>query len=233
MKFFRSKTRSRKGFSLVEVLLALAVLGIAMLSIMGLLNATFESVARNVMLRRAIAVYTALDRACSAVSTVIRSDGSSFVTDSAMTKTSFEYVYEWVRSKTGKDWDDAVFFVCISRRIAPDEDDTPQHVIQIIKCDSDSSTPTQSELNDLDSEGTAFFMRVYLSPQLEGRYTEMDSDGQVLDTQYSTGGSLPSSADKYALPYLPLTVDVYPFTPGSASVEDQVPVMTQLLVISR
>lgn len=234
MKIFRKKSRSRGGFSLVEVLLALAVLGIAMLSVMGLLNASFESVARNVMMRRAIGVYSAFDRACTAVSTMLKPSGSAYVTDEQLqTKSSFEYVYEWVRSKTGSNWNDAAFFVCISRRIAPEDDASPQHVLQIIKCEGASSTPSQAELTELDSEGSAYFMRVYLSPQLEGRYVEMDADGQVLETQYASGGSLPSSADKYALPYLPLTIDIYPFTPGSASVEDQVPVLTQLLVVPR
>lgn len=231
--FFSKKNRSRKGFSLVEVLLALAVLGIAMLSVMGLLNATFESVARNVMTRQALGVYSGLDRALSSVSSVIRPDGSSFVGSGQMTKSSFEYAYEWLRGKTGKDWNDAVFFVCVSRRVNPSDDSSPQHVLQIIKCDSASGTPTQAEMTELDSEGPSYFMRVYLSPQLEGRYVEMNADGEVQPAQYSVGDSLPASADRYALPYLPLTVDIYPFSPGSATTEDQLPVLTQFMVLSR
>ncbi|MBQ8444789.1 MAG: hypothetical protein IJX22_00185, partial [Opitutales bacterium] len=78
-----------------------------------------------------------------------------------------------------------------------------------------------------------YFMRVYLSPQLEGRYVEMDAKGEVLATQYTVGSSLPSNVDRYALPYLPLTVDIYPYSAGSAETEDQVPVLTQFLVVSR
>lgn len=233
MKIFRKNNRSRRGFSLVEVLLALAVLGIAMLSVMGLLNATFETVARNVMTRQALGVYSCLDRGLSSVSTVLKPDGSSFVKETQMTKTSFGYVYDWVRSKTGKNWNDAVFFVCISRRLNPSDDSSPQHVLQLIKCDSASGTPTQAELTELDSEGPAYFVRLYISPQLEGRYVEMDSKGEVQATRYTAGDSLPSSVDSYALPYLPLTADIYPFTPGSAKTEDQVPVLTQFLVLSR
>lgn len=233
MKIFRKKNRSRRGFSLVEVLLALAVLGIAMLSVMGLLNATFETVAQNVMTRQALGVYSCLDRGLTSVSSILKPDGSAFVKESQMTKSSFDYVYEWVRAKTGKNWNDAVFLVCISRRVNPSDESTPQHVLQLVKCDSSAGTPTQAELTELDSEGPAYFMRVYLSPQIEGRYVEMDSNGEVQSTQYSVGDSLPSSADNYALPYLALTVDIYPFTPGSAKTEDQLPVLTQYLVLSR
>ncbi len=231
--FFRKKIRSRRGFSLVEVLLALAVLGIAMLSIMGLLNATFESVGRNVMMRQALGVYSCADRSLSSVSTILRTDGTAVVSQSSMTKPSFDYVYEWLSSKTGKDWNNALFLVCVSRRINATEDSLPQRVLQIIKCDSAAGTPTQADLTALDAEGPTYFLRVYLSPQLEGRYVEMDSKGEVLATQYSVGSSLPSTPDRFALPYLPLTVDVYPYSPGSAEDETQIPVLTQYLVLSR
>lgn len=234
MNIFEKKTASRKkGFSLVEVLLALAVLGVAMLSVMGLMNATFETVSKNVLTRQALGVYSCLDRAFSAVDTVIRPDGSAFVKSGQMTKASFDYVYEWVQDKTGKNWNDALFLVCISRRLNPTDDSLPQNVLQIVKCESASGTPTQSELTELNVEGPAYFMRVYLSPQLEGRYVEMDAKGEVLTTQYTVGSSLPGNVDRYALPYLPLTVDIYPYSAGSAETEEQVPVLTQFLVVSR
>lgn len=233
MNFSAKTTRSRKGFSLVEVLLALAVLGIAMLSVMGLLNATFETVGRNIMTRQAIGVYSCADRSLSSVSSVLRPDGSAVVSAGQMTKPSFDYVYEWLSGKTGKNWDDALFLVCVQRRVNATDDATPQTVMQIIKCDSASGTPTQAELTELDVEGPMYFLRVYLSPQLEGRYVEMDGDGEVLATQYAVGSALPANPERYALPYLPLTVDIYPFSPGSAETEDQLPVLTQFLVLSR
>lgn len=232
-KFFGNKIRSRKGFSLVEVLLALAVLGIAMLSVMGLLNATFEMVSNNVMTRQALSVYSGVDRAFSSVSSIIRPDGSAYVKDSQMTKSSFDYVYEWVSSKTGKNWNDALFLVCISRRLNPSDDGLPQNVLQVIKCESESAMPTQAELTELNAEGPAYFLRVYVSPQLEGRYVEMNERGEVLASQYSVGSSLPANVDRYALPYLPLTVDVYPYSPGSEDDENQLPVLTQYMVLSR
>ena len=233
MNFPAKTIRSRKGFSLVEVLLALAVLGIAMLSVMGLLNATFETVGRNIMTRQAIGVYSCADRSLSSVSSVLRPDGSAVVSAGQMTKPSFDYVYEWLSGKTGKNWDDALFLVCVQRRVNATDDATPQTVMQIIKCDSASGTPTQAELTELDVEGPMYFLRVYLSPQLEGRYVEMDGDGEVLATQYAVGSALPANPERYALPYLPLTVDIYPFSPGSAETEDQLPVLTQFLVLSR
>lgn len=233
MKISMKKIRSRKGFSLVEVLLALAVLGIAMLSVMGLLNATFEMVGRNVMTRQAIGVYSCVDRAFATVPVMINADGTPIVKDAQMTKSSFDYVYEWVNSKTGKNWDDALFLVCVSRRLNPTNDSAPQNVLQVIKCNSPAGAPTQAELTELNSEGPAYLVRVYVSPQLEGRYVEMDSNGEVLATQYTVGSSLPSNVERYALPYLPLTVDIYPYTPGSADQEEQLPVLTQYLVLSR
>jgi len=240
MKFFKKNTacsRSRRGFSLVEVLLALAVLGIAMLSIMGLLNATFESVGRNVMTRQALGVYSALDRAFLATDSILKPDGTSATEQASGSnsseKKSFDYVYEWTHSKMGKNWNDATFFVCIARRLNPTDDASPQQISQIIYCENAAGTPTQAELTELDSEGAAFFMRVYVSPQLEGRFVEMDSNGEVSAEAYTAGSSLPANAERFALPYLPLTVEIYPFTPGSATTEDQQPVMTQFLVVPR
>lgn len=234
MNILKNKLRSRKkGFSLVEVLLALAVLGIAMLSVMGLMNATFETVSKNVLTRQALGVYSCLDRALASVDAVVLPDGNAFVKSDQMTKPSFDYVYDWLQGKTGKNWNDALFLVCISRRLNPTDDSAPQNVLQIIKCENASGTPTQAELTDLNSEGPAYFMRVYLSPQLEGRYVEMDAKGEVLPTQYAVGNSLPANVDRYALPYLPLTVDIYPYSPGSAESEEQIPVLTQFLVVSR
>lgn len=233
MKISMKKIRSRKGFSLVEVLLALAVLGIAMLSVMGLLNATFEMVGRNVMTRQAIGVYSCVDRAFASVPVIIDANGTPVVRDAQMAKSSFDYVYEWVSSKTGKNWDDALFLVCVSRRLNPTNDSAPQNVFQVIKCNGPSDAPTQAELTQLNSEGPVYLVRVYVSPQLEGRYVEMDNDGEVLATQYTVGASLPSNVERYALPYLPLTVDIYPYTPGSADQEEQLPVLTQYLVLSR
>ncbi len=238
MVFFRKanasrRSRRRGGFSLVEVLLALAVLGIAMLSILGLLNATFESVSRNVMTRQALSVYSCVDNAFSSVSTFIKSDGNTFISESQMTKPSFDYVYDWVRAKTGKNWNDALFLVCISRRLNANDEGSPQRVLQVMKCDSASDVPTQDELNDLDAEGQTYFLRVYLSPQLRGRYVQMDESGEVASTQYAVGDSLPSNVDTYALPYVPLTVDIYPFSNGATQNENLTPILTQYLVIMR
>ena len=96
------RRRSRKGFSLVEVLLALAVLGMAILTIVGLLNAAFASVSSNLQTSQALAVYTRIDRAFSNVREFVDNSGQAIVSESEIkNKPQFDLVYDWVRDKTG------------------------------------------------------------------------------------------------------------------------------------
>lgn len=229
------RPRSRKGFSLVEVLLALAVLGMAILTIIGLLNATFESVSSNLQTSQALSVYTRIDRAFSNVREFVDTDGKSVVSENDLKqKTSFDYVYDWIKDKTGSSWNDALFLVCFNRRINPDEDLAPQLITQLIKAESPASLPSKTELDSLDSEGNVYLARVFISPQLDGQRIEMNQRGEVQSSVYSSGSSLPGQADSYALAYLPVTVEVYPYSIGaSEQSETQVPIFTQMLVISR
>lgn len=231
----RSRARSRRGFSLVEVLLAVAVLGMAILTIVGLLNAAFESVSQNLRTSQALAVYSRLDGAFGNVREFITENGSAVVSESDLkTKSSFDYVYEWVNGKNGTSWDDALFVVCFSRRVNPDSDEAQQLVMQAIKADSATSLPAKDALDSLDFDGNVYLARIFVSRELEGQRVEMNSRGEVLARTHTQGGSLPSSPDSYALAYLPVTVEIYPYVVGrSEQSESQTPILTQMLVISR
>ena len=230
----RARSR-RRGFSLVEVLLAVAVLGMAILTIVGLLNAAFESVSSNLRTSQALTVYTRLDGALADVREFISPEGQALVSENDLkTKPSFDYVYEWLNGKNGTSWDDALFVVCFSRRVNPDSDETPQLVMQAIKADSSQSLPTKDDLDSMDFEGNVYLARVFVSPELEGARVEMNSRGEVLSRTHTQGGTLPSSPDAYALAYLPVTVEIYPFAVGSSrQSESQTPILSQMLVISR
>lgn len=230
-----NSSRARKGFSLVEVLLALAVLGMSILTIVGLLNAAFASVASNLQTSQALSVYTRIDRAFSNVRELTDNNGQCCVTEAeAKKKSSFEVVYDWIRDKTGSDWEDAMFLVCYYRRINPEENRAPQLVSQIIRSDSHNSLPTKSDLDNLDFEGNVYLARVFISPQLDGSRVEMNNNGEVLSRVYTQGSALPSSPDSYALAYLPVTVEIYPYIIGASSQpETQTPTFSQMLVISR
>jgi prepilin-type N-terminal cleavage/methylation domain-containing protein len=232
---FPFRNRSRKGFSLVEVLLALAVLGMSILTIVGLLNAAFESVSSNLQTSQALSVYTRIDRAFSNVREFSDSDGKACVTESeCKKKPAFDIVYEWLRDKTGNSWDDALFLVYYQRRLNPDEDRTPQLVAQLIKANSDNDLPSKSDLDELDSEGNVYLARVFISPQLDGARIAMNDRGEALNQTYTQGSSLPASPDGYALAYLPVTIEVYPYIVGaSKQSESQTPIFSQMLVISR
>ncbi len=231
----RARSHHRRGFSLVEVLLAVAVLGMAILTIVGLLNAAFESVGSNLRTSQALTVYTRLDGALADVREFISPEGQAIVSENDLkTKPSFDYVYEWLNGKNGTSWDDALFVVCFSRRVNPDSDETPQLVMQAIKADSSQSLPTKDDLDSMDFEGNVYLARVFVSPELEGARVEMNSRGEVLSRTHTQGGTLPSSPDAYALAYLPVTVEIYPFAVGSSrQSESQTPILSQMLVISR
>lgn len=233
--FFSRRKRSRKGFSLVEVLLALAVLGMSILTIVGLLNAAFESVSSNLQTSQALSVYTRIDRAFSNVREFTDASGKNIVTESeSKNKPAFDIVYDWVRDKTGSDWDDALFLVCYHRRINPDQDRAPQLTTRLIKADSSTDLPTKNDLDELDYEGNVYLARVFVSPQLDGARIEMNNNGEVLSRTYTQGSALPSSPDTYALAYLPVTIEIYPYVVGaSQQSETQTPTFSQMLVISR
>ncbi len=227
------KGRSR-GFSLIEVLLALAVLALGILAIVGLLNATFASVSQNLQTSQALAVYNRLDRAFADITEFSDASGNRVYTKESMTKSNFEYVYDLIRGKLGQSWSDALFVVCYNQRINPDDDRAPQLVMNAILADSENSLPSKSELDSLDFEGNVYLVRISVSPNLAGQRVTANSDGEVVDTEYSVGGSLPSSVNNYALAHLPVTIEVYPFAIGvSSQSTTQLPIFTQMLVISR
>lgn len=227
--------RFRKGFSLVEVLLALAVLGMSILTIVGLLNAAFESVSSNLQTSQALSVYTRIDRAFSNVREFTDNSGQACVSEAELQKKpAFDIIYDWVRDKTGNSWEDALFLVCYHRRINPDEDRAPQLATQLIKADSSEDLPSKGDLDELDYEGNVYLARVFISPQLEGTRIEMNNRGEALNRSYTLGSALPNSPDTYALAYLPVTVEIYPYAVGASKQSDtQTPTFSQMLVISR
>lgn len=228
-------TRSRKrGFSLVEVLLALAVLGMAILTILGLLNAAFDTVSGNLQTSQALTVYGTMDRSLANINEIVDETGRPVVTQSKMDQPKFDYVYDWIKDKNGKSWESAAFFVVFSRRLNDEEDKTPQMVTQAMYCESSNKMPTKDILDNLNQDGNAFLVRVFISPELEGQNVTMDANGEVANNQYSAGTALPASAKLYALPYLPVTIEVYPFAIGaSKQAADQIPIFSQMSIIMR
>ena len=207
----------------------------SILTIVGLLNAAFESVSSNLQTSQALSVYTRIDRAFSNVREFTDASGKNIVTESeSKNKPAFDIVYDWVRDKTGSDWDDALFLVCYHRRINPDQDRAPQLTTRLIKADSSTDLPTKNDLDELDYEGNVYLARVFVSPQLDGARIEMNNNGEVLSRTYTQGSALPSSPDTYALAYLPVTIEIYPYVVGaSQQSETQTPTFSQMLVISR
>lgn len=229
-----TKKCARKGFSLVEVLLALGVLGIAILSIVGLLNAAFDSVSKNLSVSQALGVYSRIDRALGDASDFLTPDGKPFIKRTEMKKPSFDYIYDWVRDKKDSAWNDALFLTVFSQRINTEDNASPQLVMRVIKSENATDLPTKAQLDALNYEGNVYFVRVSISPQLEGRHVSMNESGEVLLEPYKTGSPLPGTPETYALPYIPLTLEVYPFSVGATKQsEDQHPTLTQTLIFMR
>lgn len=229
----RRRSRAKRGFSLVEVLLALAVLGMSILTILGLLNAAFDTVGNNIQTSQALTVYETFDRALSNVSEIVDESGRSVYTQDSLTKPKFDCVYDWIKSKTGNSWDSAAFFVVFYRRLN-DDDSTPQMISQVMYCESSNALPSKDVLDSLNQDGNAFLVRAFISPELDGQYVTMDEKGEVAGTRYSVNSQLPADADQYALPYLPVALEIYPYAIGvSKQSEDQTPIFSQLLILQR
>ncbi|MCR5183164.1 MAG: prepilin-type N-terminal cleavage/methylation domain-containing protein [Opitutales bacterium] len=224
----------KRGFSLVEVLLALAVLAMAILTILGLLNAAFDTVSENLQTSQALTVRDTMDRALLTPTDILDENGVPVVTQASLPDTKFSYVYDWVKDKTGKSWNDAAFFVVFSRRLNEEEDDAPQMISQAMYCSSATAMPGKDTLDNLNQDGNAYLVRLFISPELDGQYINMDENGEVANSRYSIGSTLPAKADQYALPYLPMTIEIYPFAIGlSKQAEDQIPIFSNMLILAR
>ena len=216
----RIPSSARPGFSLVEVTLAIGIVGVAILSLVGILGSTFQQVDEIMQTNRALSGVTrligALDNPRSIVyldaSTEKEPESKNFLlaapttdtsgvdlTDGNSSSSNFDIVYRLLQ-KARDNEDNAVWLYVYERKIvAPDSDKTGDtafalfsnpSVMEVALCSDKNLTINAAFGRNII--GTPMRVRLSLSKLLVGQRTEIDS--VTFEPKASKVGSTPWGA---------------------------------------
>ena len=248
----------RPGFTLVEVILAVGVIGIAFASLIGILTASFQQVDDIMQTNRALTaaqgLVTALDNPRSILFDVTGTTNnlatnylpsapevSSLPADAP----NFDLVYNLLKNAdtaANGVW----IYVYERKQVAPYNEVLPGSVVAY----NMGANPVLIEVNRLSNEtftpdiaiarnvvGVPMRVRLTLSRLLVGQRVTLDPATGEPTTAVYASGSLPASVDNYALAYLPIVAEFFPVeygeTPATFKASDQQPVLVQTIVINR
>jgi type II secretory pathway pseudopilin PulG len=232
--------KRRPGFSLVEVVLALGVVAAAVLALIGILGATFTSAREIALQHRAINAVSQIDGALQSANGIVglqKGDPGD---------SPFNRIFKALGDKGALDGKNFVdLFVYQKTLETSDKKLTPS--VPVIYLPSGGQFSLSEAKSDSKHDGidtaSVFRVRVRLSQLLKDKLYKLDPSTYEADPKvtWSVGTSL-TTADEYALAYLPLSVEIYPhdFTdatdpgPASQSATTRVtPVLTAPVVINR
>jgi len=252
----------RRGFSLIEVTLAIGILGLAILSLVGILSATFSQVSEIMDKNRALAGVTRLIGALDNPRTIVyiaagdtSSTNTKFLHQGVTTldpapggAPNFDLAYRLLAP--AKDATNAVWlFVYDRRAVSPDK---ASRVISGAETFDITSNPSTMEVAyvadnnftyDMAAQrnvvGTPMRVRLSLSKLLVGQRTAVDTlTSEPSNYRYVLGAPLPVDPSGYALAYLPVVAEFFPHdyaVPGTPPFknEEQTPLLVQNIVINR
>ncbi|MFZ9399271.1 MAG: type IV pilus modification PilV family protein [Opitutales bacterium] len=258
-----SRTPARSGFSLIEVTLAIGIVGVAILSLVGILGSTFQQVDEIMQTNRALAGASRLMGALDNPRSIVYVDtaeenlpnNTKYLLDAGLAlengnpaATNFDIAYRLLRgaSSTG---DNAVWLYVYERKIVSLENDRTGDTTYAL-----SSNPSLMEVaycagNNLSVAaaagrniiGTPMRVRISLSKLLVGQRATINPAN--LEPQLTpippppwTASPLPAQPSAYALAYLPVVVEFFPhdYSPYSEfKNRTDAPLLVQNIVISR
>ena len=239
MKSFTSHSSSRRGFSLVEVTLAIGIVGMAILSLVGILGSTFQQVDDIMQTNRALSGVTrligALDNPRSIVyldsGAATSSANSVYVHQSATYKalvdpnpttspaTNFDISYRLLKAASTSA--NGVWVYVYERKVLPTATETT--VAGDVVTYNVTSNPSVMEVAICDKDsftpafaatrnvvGTPMRVRLSISKLLIGQRCAIDASTlEPLSVTWAGSGSLPDS-NLYALAYLPVVAEFFP-----------------------
>jgi Tfp pilus assembly protein PilV len=246
----------RLGFTLVEVIIAVGVVGVAIASLIGILASTFQQVndimQTNAALTSAQGLVTALDNPRSIFKDLTATGGTSVNTttasflDNTADKPNFDIVYDllknadtaangvWVYVYERKQVLSSVEVISASPNTY-NVNGNPA-LVEVVKMTSDNFTPDLAQARNV--LGSPMRVRLTLSKLLVGQRVTLDpTTGEPTAATYASG-ALPASVDNFALAYLPIVAEFYPHeyeadTVFKAATNDRQPVLVQTIVINR
>lgn len=200
-----SSTRSRAGFSLVEVTLALGIVGMAILSLVGILGATFQQADEIMQTNRALSAATRLIGAFDNPRSIVCLNGDpnnaynppikttpstsikNYISANVSTKFSnFDLSYNLLRTATNST--NAIWFYVYERKLKVGDDEFTQDTsgartynvysnptVMEVALASDSDKFTPLFASTMNVVGNPMRVRVTLSRLLVGQRCEIDA----------------------------------------------------------
>ena len=228
----------RHGFSLVEVTLAIGIVGMAILSLVGILGSTFQQVDDIMQTNRALSGVTrligALDNPRSIVylnsTTGLTNVNTKYIHQERQTTldpnpttspaTNFDISYRLLRA--AKTSADGVWVYVYERKVLPTTTETTiagdvvtynvtsnPSVMEVAICENDDFKQEFAAPRNI--VGTPMRVRLSISKLLIGQRCTIDSGTlEPNGIQWDSSKDLPTESNLYALAYLPVVAEFFP-----------------------
>jgi len=222
--------RARAAFTLIEVILAVGVLSLAILTLAGLIGGVFQQVESVVRTNKALAVVASVNAALETPE-LIAGTKIPKVTDAKTPK--FDVIYDYLKGTVGND---RVNFFYLTRRV---KDANGSYVLVATVYNAGSGgNLTKSRYDELGGHGPVFRVEISIGRAIEKQRIQLDqTTARPKAAIYEGNGApLPSTAAEYALAFLPLYLEVFPYTLGATvggSEKYVRPILAQNIVINR
>jgi len=239
MNTMRSSPSSRRGFSLVEVTLAIGIVGIAIMSLVGILGSTFQQVDDIMQTNRALAGVTrlvgALENPRSIIYLTAAADTTATNTtylqqgittldpDSANPASNFDIAYRLLAGAKDNGAT-AVWLYVYERKVVLATSDAQvaggniqynltsnPSVMEVASCRGNNDNFSPLAAGTRNVVGSPMRVRLSLSKLLVGQRYMLDvATGEPNSARWATGIDLPVDPRRYALAYLPVVAEFFP-----------------------
>ena len=239
MNTMRTSPTSRRGFSLVEVTLAIGIVGIAIMSLVGILGSTFQQVDDIMQTNRALAGVTrlvgALENPRSIIYLTAAADTTATNTtylqqgipsldpDPANPASNFDLAYRLLAAAKDNGTT-AVWLYVYERKVVLATSDAQvaggnvqynlssnPSVMEVASCKGNSDNLSPLAASTRNVVGTPMRVRLSLSKLLVGQRYKLDvATGEPNAAKWATGTDLPTDPRQYALAYLPVVAEFFP-----------------------
>lgn len=231
--------RRRGGFSLIEVTLAIGIVGIAILSLVGILGSTFQQVDDIMQTNRALSGVTrlvsALDNprgiiwlnsATPANTLYVHQGNTALDPVPAAPASNFDIAYRMLAGASDTTGGRAVWLYVYERKLVTAVADAQPGAVgltynlhsnpAIMEVSSTAGSANADEFtiamaSSRNVVGTPMRVRLTLSKLLIGQRVIINpTNGEPDPARYVVGSALPNDPNQYALAYLPVVAEFFP-----------------------
>jgi hypothetical protein len=241
------------------VTLAIGIVGVAILSLVGILGSTFQQIDDIMQTNRALAGVSRLIGALDNPRSIVYVDAageklpnnSKYLMDAGLSLdggnpsvSSFDIAYRLLRNARDNG-DNAVWLYVYERKIVATENDKTGDTTYALNSNPSIIEVAYCNGNNLSLEafagrnivGTPMRVRLTLSKLLVGQRYQIDTaTGEPSVQKWATGTALPVDPNLYAWAYLPVVAEFFPHDYVDSTVfkvREETPILVQNIIISR